>query len=251
MNKIVLPMEEETSILFNGSFDEDKHSKDIKSAFDMSLAIDTKIPNWIKFMPGMTGKKYRYFINNLLSLLDNPRYLEIGSWSGSSACAAMYGNKLKTTCIDNWSQFENTENIPYQQSLGVKNPKKEFETNTSKVLSDDIDFKFIESDYRKIDFNKIGTFNTYFFDGPHEEIDQYDALILAQPALDDNFILIVDDWNYPAVRKGTNRAIEKLNLNINSQIVIRTTQHNKDPQVLKFHFSDWHNGYFIASCKKK
>ncbi len=62
MNKIILPMEEETSILFNGSFDEDKHSKDIKSAFNMSLAIDTKIPNWIKFMPGMTGKKYRYFI---------------------------------------------------------------------------------------------------------------------------------------------------------------------------------------------
>lgn len=56
MNKILLPMEEETSILFNGSFDEDKHSKDIKSAFNMSLAIDTKIPNWIKFMPGMTGK---------------------------------------------------------------------------------------------------------------------------------------------------------------------------------------------------
>ena len=251
MNKIYLPVEEETSILLKGDFDKDAYSKNIKSAFNMALAINTKIPNWIKLLPGMTGKKYRYFVNNLLSLIEDPRYLEIGSWSGSSVCAAMFNNKLKCTCVDDWSQFEDTDNIPYQKPLNIKNPKKEFETNTAKVLSSDIDFKFIESDYRKIDYKKLGKFNTYFFDGPHEEIDQYDAIILAQPALDDNFILIVDDWNYPEVRNGTNRAIEKLNLYINSKIEIKTTQHDKDPQLLKFHFSDWHNGYFIGSCCKK
>ena len=100
MNKIYLPVEEETSILLKGDFDKDAYSKNIKSAFNMALAIDTKIPNWIKLMPGMTGKKYRYFVNNLLSLIEDPRYLEIGSWSGSSVCAAMFNNKMKCTCID-------------------------------------------------------------------------------------------------------------------------------------------------------
>jgi len=41
-----------------------------------------------------------------------------------------------------------------------------------------------------------------------------------------------------------------LSLNIVSKIEIRTTQHDKDPNLLKFHFSDWHNGYFIAVCQK-
>ena len=250
MPKFLLNPEEETSILFEGDFDNNQHSREIKSAFNKSLAIDTKIPSWIKFMSGMTGKKYRYFINNLLSSINNPRYLEIGSWSGSSVCAAMYGNKLKVICIDDWSQFQNTDDIPYQKALNVQNPKEKFELNTSKVLSEHIDFKFVESDFRKVDYSKIGKFNTYFFDGPHEEVDQYDGIIVAQPSLDDTFILIVDDWNYPQVRKGTHGALTKLSLNIVSKIEIRTTQHDKDPNLLKFHFSDWHNGYFIAVCQK-
>ena len=32
---------------------------------------------------------------------------------------------------------------------------------------------------------------------------------------------------------------------------IKTTQNDKDPQLLKFHFGDWHNGYFIAVCQKQ
>jgi hypothetical protein len=157
---------------------------------------------------------------------------------------------LKVICIDDWSQFQNTDDIPYQKALNVQNPKEKFELNTSKVLSKHIDFKFVESDFRKVDYSKIGKFNTYFFDGPHEEVDQYDGIIVAQPSLDDTFILIVDDWNYPQVRKGTHGALTKLSLNIVSKIEIRTTQHDKDPNLLKFHFSDWHNGYFIAVCQK-
>jgi len=124
MPKFLLNPEEETSILFEGDFDNNQYSREIKSAFNKSLAIDTKIPSWIKFMSGMTGKKYRYFINNLLSSINNPRYLEIGSWSGSSVCAAMYGNKLKVICIDDWSQFQNTDDIPYQKALNVQTPRK-------------------------------------------------------------------------------------------------------------------------------
>ena len=61
-------------------------------------------------MDGMTGKHYRGLINRLVSLLDAPNYLEIGSWKGSSACAAMHGNRLQITCIDNWSEFGGPRN---------------------------------------------------------------------------------------------------------------------------------------------
>tara|TARA_B110000263_G_scaffold11596_1_gene9824 strand:+ start:175 stop:468 length:294 start_codon:yes stop_codon:yes gene_type:complete len=79
-HNVVLPPQEETSIFLGGNFDQNIYSKNLKLSLSRALAMDTKIPDWIKFMPGMSGKKYRYFLNNLISLTEDPRYLEIGSW---------------------------------------------------------------------------------------------------------------------------------------------------------------------------
>ena len=248
-NKIVLSPKQETSILLEGDFDRNSYSKILRIAFFQSLAINTKIPDWIKFMSGMSGKKYRYFINNLISLIADPRYLEIGCWVGSTACSALYGNEVKALCIDNWSEFADPKTI--NPSLNVKNPKKEFEINTKKVISEKIDFKFIESDFRKINYNEVGKFNIYFFDGPHEIKDHYDGIAIVQPSLDDIFILIIDDWNTPHVRQGTLEAINDLNIKIISKIEIMTTQDNTMPKFFQCQFSDWHNGYLIAVCQKQ
>ena len=248
-NKIVLPPKEETSILLEGDFDRNSYSKILRIAFFQSLAINTKIPDWIKFMSGMSGKKYRYFINNLISLIADPRYLEIGCWAGSTACSALYGNEVKALCIDNWSEFADPKTI--NPSLNVKNPKKEFEINTKKVISEKINFKFIESDFRKINYNEVGKFNIYVFDGPHEMKDHYDGITIVQPSLDDVFILIIDDWNTPHIRQGTLEVINDLNIKIISKIEIMTTQDNTMPKLFQCQFSDWHNGYLIAVCQKK
>ena len=249
--EITLSAKEETSILLEGDFDRDSYSKILKTAFFQSWAINIKIPDWIRFMPGMSGRKYRYLINNLVSLIEDARYLEIGSWTGSTVCSAIYGNKVKAVCIDNWSQFNNTEDIPYQRVLNIKNPKKEFEINTKKVISEKIDFKFIESDFRKINYNEVGKFNIYVFDGPHEIKDQYDGIAIVQPSLDDIFILIIDDWNTPHIRQGTLEVINDLNIKIISKIEIMTTQDNTMPKFFQCQFSDWHNGYLIAVCQKQ
>ena len=77
-----------------------------------------------------------------------------------------------------------------------------------------------------------------------------DEITIVQPALDDIFVLIVDDWNLEEVRKGTFRAFKDLNLNIISKIEIKTTQNNSLPKIFVGQYSDWHNGYFLAVCKK-
>ena len=110
-NKIVLSPAEETSIELDGNFDKDSYSKNLKISLFKSIAIETKLPDEIKFMSGMSGRKYRYLINNLISLIDNPRYLEIGCWAGSTACSALYGNKAKAVCIDNWLKFETEDHV--------------------------------------------------------------------------------------------------------------------------------------------
>ena len=119
----------------------------------------------------MSGQRYRSFINSLVASHPDPRYLEIGSFAGSTATAALHGNRGKALCIDNWSQFGG--------------PHSDFFDNIEKVLSSDIDFSFLEQDFRAVRYDRIGTFNIYLFDGPHEERDQYDGIALAQPALTD------------------------------------------------------------------
>ncbi|MGO1120638.1 class I SAM-dependent methyltransferase [Rhodovibrionaceae bacterium A322] len=225
---------EETSILLDGQFDHPLAAA-LKTAYEKTRAGESKLPRWICGMRGMSGLKYRYLINNLIAELPDARYLEVGSWAGSTACSAIYGNRLTVTCIDNWSQFGG--------------PKEDFLANVRRCLSDQVRFRFREQSYQDVDFTSLGFFNLYLFDGPHEEADHLQGLMRAQPCLDDVYLLIVDDWNWSSVRKGTKHALQKLGAEILACLIIRTTQDDSHP-TLDRQRSDWHNGYFIAVCRK-
>jgi hypothetical protein len=219
------------SIEFEGDFEFNNTARNICTAFERALNIEHRLPNFVVKLVGMSGRKYRYWINNFISLQEAPQYLEVGSWRGSTACSAMVGNKLSLTCIDNWSLFDG--------------PKEDFLRNIEACKNSETNFNFIESDFRKVNYESIGKFNIYLFDGPHSEEDQYDGIKLALPALDDTFTLIVDDWNWEEVRDGTILAIKELQLKVHCSITIKTTE-NPQPS----DGSDWHNGYFIALCSK-
>jgi hypothetical protein len=231
-----LSFKEQTSIEFFGNFNNSSFGKMIQKSFLKSLSLQSGLPDWILKMPGMSGRKYRHFINNILSELDGGNYLEVGSWAGSTACSAIFGNNINALCIDNWSQFGG--------------PKDEFIKNISKCKNQIISFNFIENDFRKVPWMNLNyKADVYMFDGPHEEVDQYDGVVMAMPALKDTFILIVDDFNWVKVENGTLRAIKDLNLNIECAIKILTTTDRSHPKLSR-EFSDWHNGYFIALISK-
>lgn len=205
------------------------------AAFKNALIRRGKIPPPVQSMPGMSGQKYRYFINNLIEALPDARYLETGSWAGSTMCSAVFGNACVATAIDNWSEFEG--------------PTGHFLRNMSAVVTKDIKFSMLTQDFRAVRYDAIGKFNVYLFDGPHEAKDQYDGLALAMPALDDEFVFIVDDWNWERVRQGTFAAIAAVGLEIVKKIEVRTTLNNANPSVW-MEKSDWHNGYFISVLRK-
>src|SRR5271167_4709882 len=77
----------------------------VRKALEQSLDGVSKLVPEILAIPGMSGRKYRYFINNLIEPFPAPRYLEVGSWAGSTLCSAIYGNDVDAVAIDNWSQF--------------------------------------------------------------------------------------------------------------------------------------------------
>ncbi len=203
----------------------------VKAALAASLTGNSEIDRQALMIPGMSGRCYRHFINNLVRMTPEARYLEIGTWAGSTLCAAISNNRVSATAIDNWSEFGN--------------PKPLFETYIARFKTADARVRFIESDFRAVDFSALGKFNIYLFDGPHEYQDQYDGLEMALPALEERFVLIVDDWNWERVREGTRGAMHANRVSPLYSIEIRSTLDDSHP-ANAFETSDWHNGYFIC-----
>jgi hypothetical protein len=210
-------------------------SRLVKESLNNAIIGNGKLTeNDVLALDGMSGSKYRIFINNLIGSMSDARYLEIGVWQGSTLCAAIYKNKVRALAIDDWS--------------GHGGPADKFFANLGRFKGE-ASVSFLDSDFRAVQFNAVGKFNVYFYDGPHDEAAHFDSLNLAQAALDDQFILIVDDWNRPRVRSGTTRALAVCGLQLDFVAEIRTTLDNTDPK-LTGRRSDWHNGYFVASCAK-
>jgi hypothetical protein len=212
----------------------------LEDALEKAKENKSKLPEWILSMDGMSGQKYRHFISNFINNVNDVRYLEVGCWKGSTSCSALYKNKVDAYCIDNWSEFSG--------------PRNQFIKNMEKCVNESnnlINIELEENDFRKVFYNEIGKYNVYFFDGPHEETDQYDGVVVPQDAIEDEFIFICDDWNWERVRNGTEKAFEKLKLEVIYSVDIRTTSDNTHPvEYNSMGNSDWHNGYFIAVCKK-
>lgn len=190
----------------------------------------SSITEHILSMDGMSGKKTRHFYNNICSM-KNARYLEIGTWKGSSICSAMCNNNMKCVCIDNWSEFDG--------------PKEEFIHNFNMYKGNN-DAMFIESDCWCVNLNDIGTFNIYMYDGNHTETSHYNALHYYLPCLENEFIYLVDDWNHPPVREGTITSITNNNLKIKYKKEI-FTEYNPG---IQRSYNDWHNGISIFVLQK-
>ena len=122
----------------------------VKHAFDLMTAGTGKLPEELLKLHGMSGKKYRIFVNNLVECVPNARYLEVGSWAGSTLCSAIYGNTVKATAIDNWSEFGG--------------PSNKFFSNLGQFISSSNSVSVITSDFRKVSYQSIGTHNIYLFD---------------------------------------------------------------------------------------
>lgn len=212
----------------------EKYKTLIDIAFENADQNISKISDEIIAMEGMSGIKTRHFYNNLLNT-DDARYLEIGTWKGSTVCSAMYNNNAKVICIDNWSEFGG--------------PKSEFLINFEKFRGNN-DATFIESDCYQVDVSNLPKFNIYMYDGNHTEESHYKALLHYYDCLDDIFIFIVDDWNWIDVRDGTLNSIKKLNLKILYEKEIRTTNDNSHPPWGSPEQKNWHNGIYVAVLQK-
>jgi hypothetical protein len=205
---------------------EEIYKNHISNSFENAENDTSKITQEIIDISGMSGRKTRHFYNNLLNFKD-ARYLEIGTWKGSSVCSAMCGNNAKVVCVDNWSLYDG--------------PKEEFLENYEKHKGQN-DATFIEDDCFDIDVSKLSKFNIYMYDGCHLLESHYKALVHYIDCLDDIFIYVVDDWNWRDVREGTMQAIHLLDLKIISFIEKKTTNNDCHSIWGSKEQVEWHNG---------
>jgi hypothetical protein len=203
----------------------------LKSSIAMSYIGSSKLPQEVLSIQGMSSSKVRHFLNNLCSL-PGTNYLEIGVWRGSTWISALYGNQKsinKAIAIDNWSEFGG--------------PYSEFVQNCRRFLPN-TQYEFYSADCFAIEKSKIfkEPVNIYFYDGEHSAISQELAFTFYDDRLDDVFIAVVDDWNFPSVPQGTREAFEKLNYEILFEAVLPAS-HNGDLQ-------NWWNGLYVAVIRK-
>jgi predicted O-methyltransferase YrrM len=196
----------------------------IKQAFDDAEQLKSKIPaEYIEKLTGLASPKVWHLLNNLAAQAEN--YLEIGTYMGSSLMAALYDNgHVSAVAVDNFCMKPHT--------------RGHFFKNT-----DHLKFTFIEQDCFTINPSIFKTgFDLYFYDGRHNYEDQFKALTHFYPAMKNEFVFMVDDWNNGPVKAGTMDAIQYLNLEV-VEMVERHHSTMKDKE-------NWWCGVAVFKLKK-
>jgi hypothetical protein len=208
----------------------------IRAAFEDTLGDRGRMDERAYHVDGFSGRRHRLFLNNLIAAVEQPRYLEIGIFRGATFCAAVSNNKVHATGVDNWVEF------------GGK--ASEFYLNLAALKGPEASVNIIEQDFRTVNYAALGPFNVGFYDGPHTERDQYDGARIVIEAMTANSILLVDDWNWEQVRRGTMNAIRDSGAQIDFAIEVRTSFDNTVP-AHAYGRSDWNNGLFAAAVSRR
>lgn len=166
---------------------------DIKGAISRADKLESKIDHeYMATLQGLSSPRVRHLLNNLAAQADS--YLEVGCYLGGTLKAAMYKNDIYAAAIDNFSMSPAT--------------KEQFYKNIEGLPVD-----FFECDSFSFDIKKLKKpISLYFFDGCHSVEAQYKAISHFLPALSDDAIIVIDDWDMNKVRVGTNTALIDLKI---------------------------------------
>jgi len=171
-----------------------KRLSELKTIIEQSLRGDfslSKLNDEAMSPGGFISPNNRHFLNRLGSI--STHYLECGSHIGSSLVSVVYGNEnIKTAiAVDNFSLFSEGQD-----------PGKDFYSNCNALIPGR--YKMLERDYFSLTENDLPNKpDFYYFDGAHDYESQYKAITHFAPLLADECIIVVDDFSWFEVNKGT------------------------------------------------
>jgi len=182
-------------------------------------------------VPALVSIMGRHMYNNIGAI--STRLLEIGSHLGGSFTSSISNNGLiSCTSVDSFASdwVEERKCMP----LFLENVKKFLPAITA--------FNFIHSDAFEVDLNQIPDgIDFYIYDGGHSYEQQRLGVTFYLSKMADEFVMIVDDFDWDDVQKGTYQGIKDAGLTVLSQHIFKGNDHDND--------GAW-NGYSIFLLKK-
>lgn len=165
--------------------------------FLMNEKDDPVFQNLQLLTGGTTSARIGKFLNFCVGLMDDEeRYVEVGVFTGSTLCAAVYHNNRKCVGIDSYLPSELSQMTQWTPEM-VKNRCL---ANIQSVDQLKGYARLIESDFRAVTPEQIGgPVAVSFIDGKHDYpsvIENFDWL---EPMLADHAIIVLDDVNYVEV----------------------------------------------------
>lgn len=182
-------------------------------------------------IPGLTSLRVQTLLKNLCK--GSTKYLEVGSFIGSTAAAALQSNIPEVYCVDNWK-----DNIqPAKDDVTLpENNKDTFVANVKRYKKDSKVFVF-DCDMLSVDVSALKDIDVFFYDGPHDEESTAAAVKHFAPCLAKEAIMVFDDANWTGVVFGADKGILESGKQVLYSKKILNSQENSE---------QWWNGVYVV-----
>lgn len=160
---------------------------------------------------GLSSNRVRHLLNSLCSN-EGIKYLEIGSYLGSTFCAAIEGNELEAYAVDNWA----TDNLqPAENEIEIERASYQDFKENAKRYKGDSKVRIINADCKNLVPEDLNSkVNLVFYDGDHSYDGQLESLQTIKDLVEDTFILILDDANFAGVVESAEQFVRQNNFSI-------------------------------------
>lgn len=213
--------------------------KAIKEAIEKAKNLQSKMDQTAWDVPALSSLRIRHLMNNLGAI--STRYWDCGVHLGGLYCSTIRNNPniVWAGANDNFASDATNEDKAYPQFVANADKCKSPDTFVSLTINNtfDVDPLLVN-----------GPIDLYLFDADHSYESQRKAMTHFLPAMADEFIVCVDDWQYGDVKKGT---IDGL-ADSGCKILFQQELLNEEPYNEEEHRNmQWWRGYYIALLKKK
>lgn len=187
-------------------------------------------------IPGLTSPKVQRFLNSVCK--DKSTYLEVGSYLGATAVAALDGNKLHAYFVDNWKD----DIQAYRDDIALPQNSKDVFIHNVKKYKGENQVSVFHSDLFDVDLTEIKPIDVFFYDGPHDYVTTSNAIQYYSSVFADECIVIVDDANFDGVVDGAENGLSRIGFDVVYRKIVLNDIESSD---------EWWNGLFVVVVKRQ
>lgn len=182
-------------------------------------------------IPGLTSSRMQKLIRDIAGA--STKYLEVGSFLGSTAVAALSSGNLKEAhFVDHWK-----EDIQPQAGEELPDTNKDLFIQNVKKYKGETACKVYDTDMYDADVTKIKDIDFFFYDGPHDHMNTYAATKYFAKTLANEAIIVFDDANWEGVVSGAKEGLAASGLNVLYEKIWMNSEESKD---------EWWNGFYLV-----